>query len=327
MTFQWPLGLLALIVVPLAALAYRRLLRRRRDRRDRLAGLGLVAAPEPGGRGRHVLPAVLILALGILALAVARPEATIAEPRREGTVILAFDVSNSMAADDVKPTRLDAAKAAATTFVQRQPRSIRIGVVAFGDSGVIAQSPTNTPRDAIAAIERLEPSGGTSVGGGILASLNAIAGRPVTVDENPSESELSDSDIGYFGSSAVVLLSDGENTTDPDPAELANLASVAGVRIHTIGLGSPEGTVLDIDGYQVSTALDTAMLQQLADTTDGTYHPAQDEDALAGVYDSIDLGWRTVEAKTEVTVYLVASAALLMLIAIIPTLLRRGRVV
>lgn len=327
MSFQWPWALLGLVIVPLAVWAYRALLAERARRRGTLAAMGLVATPQTVGRMRHLFPALLIASLGLLALSLARPEATVAEPRREGTVVLAFDVSNSMAADDLQPTRLEAAKTAAIAFVQRQPSSIRVGVVAFGDSGVIAQSPTNTTADAIAAIKRLEPSGGTAVGGGILASLNAIAGKPITVQENPSESELENSDIGYYGSSAIVLLSDGENTSDPDPMGLADVASVAGVKIHTIGLGTPGGTVLDIDGYQVSTALDETMLTDIAERTDGTYHRAEDGAALAGIYDSIKPGWRTVTEKTEVSAYVAGGAALLLLAGVVPPLLRRGRVV
>lgn len=328
MTFAWPWMLLSLAAVPLLVVGYRRLLRRQAARREELAAVGMVATGgATAGRGRHIGPALLLGALMLLLLSLARPEATIAEPRREGTVILAFDVSTSMAATDLAPTRMEAAKAAARTFVSRQPSSIRIGVVAFGESGVITQRPTTSQPEVLAAIERLSPEGGTSVGHGILTSMTAIAGRPVLVDDTPSLSDLESADVGYYGSSAVVLLSDGENTAEPDPLALAELASTAGVRIHPIGLGSPEGTVLEVDGFQVATALDERLLRQIAETTDGTYYAAADEKSLAEVYSAIELGWSTEARRVEVTALFAAGAALLLLTGAVLSLLRSGRVV
>ena len=156
--------LLALVVVPLVVLWYRRLLRDRAERRARLAALGLVAprATTAGWR-RHVPPVLLLLALVVLVTGLARPEATVPQPRREGTVILAFDVSASMAAKDLAPDRIDAAKAAARTFVQKQPTTVRVGVVAFSGSGLVTQEPTTDKGAVLAAIDRLTPQGGTAL--------------------------------------------------------------------------------------------------------------------------------------------------------------------
>ena len=140
---------------------------------------------------------------------------SLALPQREGTVILAFDVSNSMRATDLEPTRIEAAKAAATAFAERQPRTIRIGVVAFGDSALTVLRPTDVKKDVVAAIRRLSPGGGTSLGQGLYTSLSAIAGKPLQIDESALESDGGEVDIGFFGSSAIVLLSDGENTSRP----------------------------------------------------------------------------------------------------------------
>jgi Ca-activated chloride channel family protein len=328
MTFAWPWMLLSLAAVPLVVVGYRRLLRRQAVRQEQLAALGMVATGVTRSRrGRHTGPALLLGALTLLLVSLARPEATIAEPRREGTVILAFDVSTSMAATDLSPTRLEAAKAAARTFVSRQPASIRVGVVAFGESGIITQQPTTAQDEVLAAIERLSPQGGTAVGRGILTSLTAIAGRPVLLDDSPSASDLEAADVGYFGSSAVVLLSDGENTAEPDPLALAELASTAGVRIHPIGIGSAEGTVLEVDGFQVATALDERLLRQIAETTDGTYYAAADEKSLAQVYSAIELGWSTEARRLEVTALFAAGAAVLLLAGALLSLVRSGRVV
>lgn len=333
MTFAWPWMLLSLLAVPLLLTGYRRLVRRQDERRDQLASMGLVVhardhrTASRGRRTRHLAPALLLGALTLLLVALARPEATVADPRREGTVVLAFDVSTSMGATDLRPTRMEAAKAAARGFVSRQPASIRVGVVAFGESGVIALQPSTDQAQVLAAIDRLAPQGGTAVGRGILTSLTAIAGRPIVASESPTPGELEGADVGYYGSAAVVLLSDGENTSDPDPLSLAELASVAGVRIHPIGLGSPEGTVLEVDGFSVATALDEQLLREIASTTDGTYYRAADAAALADVYDSIELDWSAQTRRIEVTAVLAGAAALLLLAGVIVSLVRTGRVV
>jgi Ca-activated chloride channel family protein len=328
MTFAWPWLLLSLGAIPLLVLRYRRLLQRRAARRAELAALGLVAAgPATSGRRRHVGPALFLGALTLLFIAMARPEATVTEPRREGTVVLAFDVSSSMAAKDLQPTRMAAAKSAARAFVEKQPAAIRIAVVAFGEGGVISQQPTTERTAVIAAIDRLTPQGGTALGRGIQTSLSAIAGRTVQLDDPDSSAEASGQDIGYYGSAAVILLSDGENTDGPDPLSAAELASTAGVQVYPIGLGSAKGTVLDIDGFQVATALDEPLLREIATTTDGEYLAAADEEALTKVYESIDLSWTAKGEKTEITGLFAAGAALLLLLGAGLSFVRFGRVI
>jgi Ca-activated chloride channel family protein len=328
MSFEWPILLLSLLAVPVLVIAYRAQLRRRDQRRAQLAAEGLVAAAAlRPDRWRHVAPLLLLAALTLLLSSLARPAATVAEPRREGTVILAFDVSTSMAAKDLSPTRLDAAKAAARTFVAKQPSTIRLGVVAFGDSAVISQQPTNDRTQVLAAIDRLAPQGGTALGRGIVSAISAIAGKPISVDETGQDGTAGGDDLGYYGSAAVVLLSDGENTTEPDPLVLAELASTAGVRIYPIGLGSPQGTVLEVDGFQVATRLDEATLRQIADTTDGTYYAASDTAALSKVYSAINLTWTARTERREITSWFAAVAAALLLLGTGVSVIRSGRVV
>jgi Ca-activated chloride channel family protein len=315
MIFVWPWMLLALVVVPLVVLWYRKLLRDRAARRARLAGLGLVAprAATTGWR-RHVPPVLLLLALVVLVTGLARPEATVPQPRREGTVILAFDVSASMAAKDLEPDRIDAAKAAARTFVQKQPTSVRVGVVAFSGSGLVTQEPTMDKGAVLAAIDRLTPQGGTALGSGLQTSLSTIVGRPVLIDPGPANPlEPRGQDLGYHGSAAVILLSDGENTVGPDPLDVADIASGAGVKVYPIGLGKPEGMVLTLDGFQIATRLDEPLLQEIAARTDGKYFSAADEQALASVYDSIALAWTVADEHIELTGLFAAAGALLLL--------------
>jgi Ca-activated chloride channel family protein len=327
MTFVWPWLLLSLGAIPLLWMGYRRLLRRRGARLAQLADVGLVPAGSVGGRREHVVPALFLGALALLFVALARPQATVAEPRREGTVVLAFDVSSSMGAKDIAPSRMEAAKTAARAFVQKQPPTIRLAVVAFGQSGVISRQPTDDHTAVLAAIDRLSPQGGTALGRGIQTSLSAIAGKTVQLDPANGSPEATGQNLGYHGSAAVILLSDGENTDGPDPLQAAELASTAGVRVYPVGLGSARGTVLAVDGFQVATALDEPLLRSIATTTDGTYFTAADAQSLTRVYESIDLSWTVQSRNIEVTALFAAAAAMLLLLGVGRSLARSGRVI
>ena len=309
--------------------AYAWMVRRRGRRAAQLASEGLV--PTTGSahaRWRRHVPFVLFAAaLALLCFGLARPTVILALPQREGTVILAFDVSNSMRATDLQPTRLEAAKTAVKAFVEQQPRTIRIGVVSFGDSAVTVLKPTDVKLDVLAAIERLSAGGGTSLGQGLFTSLGAIAGKPIQVDESALESDAGELDIGFFGSSAIVVLSDGENTARPDPLAIAEAASTAGVRVHTIGVGTREGTVVAIDGFSVATALDETLLQKIADVTDGRYQQAGDAAALKSVYSSIDLEFKNVEKPREVTALFAGAGGLLLALGSIFSIAWFGRVI
>jgi len=329
MSFGAPWMLVFLAGVPGLVVAYAWAVRLRSERAARLASEGLV--PTTAGRHlrrRHIPFAIFAAALALICLCLARPTVTLGLPQRQGTVILAFDVSNSMRAKDLEPTRLAAAKAAATAFVERAPSSIQIGVVAFSDSGVSVERPTNVKPDVIAAIRRLSAGGGTSLGQGIFTSLSTIAGKKLTIDPSALASDSGRAvNIGYFGSSAIVLLSDGENTSRPDPLKLAEVASSAGVRIHTIGVGSKDGTVLQIDGFSVATALDEDLLKKIAQVTNGTYHQAGDAQALAGIYKSINLEFRSVKKPREATAVFASAGGLLLVLGSVLSLVWFGRVI
>ncbi|HEX9597459.1 MAG TPA: VWA domain-containing protein, partial [Anaerolineales bacterium] len=168
MSFIWPSGLLALFLIPILVWYYLRQLRVRRFAR---AVMGSAGSPWQGlqrvsGLRRHLPPFILLLGVSLLVLGLARPQMTVELPRVEGTVVLAFDVSNSMSAEDLQPSRLEAAKAAARSFVENQPTTVRIGVVAFGGSGLTLEKPTQDQAAILAAIDRLGPQGGTSLGEG-----------------------------------------------------------------------------------------------------------------------------------------------------------------
>ena len=338
MSFVWPPLLGLLLLVPVLVYVYLLLMRRRQARVAALAAQGFAptAATLRLRRRRHVPFVFFLVGLTLLLFSIARPRMSVGIPRREGTVILAFDVSNSMRATDLEPTRLAAAKAAAKAFVARQPSTIKVGVVAFSDGSLITQQPTRDKAAVLAAVDRLAPQGATALGQGIFSSLSAIAGKALKVDPatlaaggegGAAGTAAPEVGIGYYGSAAIVLLSDGENTSDPDPLEVARLASVAGVKIYTVGIGSAEGTVVEVDGFNVATSLDEDLLTQIAADTDGAYFTAADQASLADVYGAIDLQWRTVAELTEVTGAVTALSTVLLVIGAALSLLWFGRVV
>jgi Ca-activated chloride channel homolog len=316
MSLRSPWMLLFLACVPVLVLAYAGAMRARAERAARLASEGLVPLGADGrARWRRHLPfALFATAIALMCFALARPTVSLALSERRGTVILTFDVSNSMLAKDLRPTRIAAAKAAAVAFAKRQPSSIRIGVVAFGDGAVTVLKPTNVTADVISAIKGLSVGGGTSIGQGLLTSLDTIAGKKLKLDLPALQSDAGSVNIGFYGSSAIVLLSDGENTSGPDPLSLAEVASTAGVRVHTIGIGTTQGTVVQINGFSVATALDADLLKQIAKVTDGDYHQAADAKTLAQVYKSIHLQLETVERPREATSLFVAAGGLLLVL-------------
>lgn len=354
MSFVWPPALLLLLGIPALVVGYFLLLARRARRTAELAskGFALSSSGSRLRRLRHVPYALFLAGLAVMIVGFARPQTEISVPRREGTVILAFDVSNSMRANDLKPTRIDAAKAAAISFVERQPSTIRIGVVAFSDGSLLTQQPTSDRDKVLQAIKRLTPEGGTSLSQGIYASLQAIAGKSLNVDlpgleqaargtaepsdATPTEPVGPDADasagidgvdIGYFGSGAIVLLSDGENTGELDPMSLAKLASTAGVKIYPVGIGSSQETVVELDGFQFATALNEPALQEIAQVTDGTYFRADTAESLSGIYKSIDLQWIREKQFTEVTSIVAAIGAALLAIGSALSVLWIGRLV
>ncbi len=324
-----PGALVALLLVPALVVGYLWLVRRRAIDEQTL-GTMAEAATRSGralGRRRYVVPVVLLLGIVVLLVALARPEATIDLPRRQGTIVLAFDVSSSMKAKDLAPTRMAAAKQAARKFVADQPSNVRLAVVAFSDSANVVQPPTRSKRDVLDAIGRLSPRGGTALGRGILASLNAVSKRPITLDKDALEAGDRQPGVGFIGSAAVVLLSDGDNTAQLDPLALAQVASQAGVRIFPVGIGSPNGAVVDIDGFSVATALDAELLKGVARNSGGTYFAAADAATLQRVYDRIDLQLTTVGRNTEITAVFAGGALVLILLAAGLSMRWYGRVI
>jgi Ca-activated chloride channel family protein len=315
-TLSSPLSLVIGLLVT-AALAWAAVVSARR----RAAALAAAGVAAPSGRRAHLGIGLTIAGVGVLAIATAGPAAMVPVPRTAGTVILAIDVSNSMGADDVAPTRLAAAQRAARAFVAEQPDSVDIGVVAFERGALTTARPDADHSIALAAIDRLKITGGTSLGTAIMASLTAITGKQVTVGRDGTAP-----DIGYWPSATIVMFSDGQNQgAEVEPA--AAVAQRAGVHIHTVGIGTPAGATVEVDGYHLQTSLDEDTLTSIARTTGGAYHPASDVARLDGIADTIDLRRTISDEPLPLAGGLIVLALALLTTGAALTVLRSGRVI
>jgi Ca-activated chloride channel family protein len=301
---------------------YRSLQSRRKRLAENSGNFGVVKQAGGAGLGirRHV-PAILFLTgLTFLIVAMARPQMVISLPRVKETVILAFDVSGSMAATDIQPTRMEAAKTVAKDFVKRQPSTVQIGVVAFSDSGLSVQVPTNDQQAILASIDRIQPQRGTSLANGILVSLDTIAKEsgqtPLLSSDFAPELLPTPTPVppGTFSSAVIVLITDGENNMNPDPLAAAQAAADRGIRIQTIGIGSPAGSDIQVNGFTIHTQLNEDMLKQISQLTSGVYYNAQNEDDLRSIYSNIKPQVVISAEKTEVTAILAGFGFLLLLI-------------
>jgi Ca-activated chloride channel family protein len=236
-----------------------------------------------------------------------------------------------MVADDVSPSRIEAAKSAAYEFVKNQPASIRIGVVAFSDGGISVQAPSANRDSTFTTIERLVPRRGTSVGNGILVGLNAIAldaGDPPII-ENSTLSTADDVIVapqGWYPSAVIVLFSDGENNEVPDPLFVTDLAVDLGVRVYTVGVGSMEGTTINVDGMSIHTQLDEAILSQIASTSGGRYYFSGDEEELDRIYNDLEPTLSIKPEELELTSLFAGFGLLIFLIGGALSFLWFGRV-
>ena len=324
MPFVWPWVLLSLLAIPVCVIAYLRLQQRRgRD----AAGLGTLGVVREGtsstaGRRRHIAPIIFLIGIALLAIASARPVLTLPLPRMEGTVVLAFDVSASMAAEDVEPTRMDAAKEVARSLVDRRPAGARIGAVAFGEGGLVVQPPTDDDEALYATINRLVPQSGTSLGRGILTALDLVSPDSGTGSENEAPAQEA---MRALAPAVIVLLTDGENTEQPEPLEVAQMAIERGVRVHTVGLGTSEGTVIEVDGFNLFTSLNEPVLEEIALLTEGIYFKIEDTGNVPSVYKKLETEFIVEPREVEVTSALGGVSALLLLVGSALSLLWFGR--
>jgi Ca-activated chloride channel family protein len=333
MTFLWPHLLWLLGVVPLVVAGYVFVVRRKARSAARYANLAMLR--EAVGRApairRHIPPALFLAALIVMIVATARPAAIISLPSQHETVMLAIDVSGSMRATDVQPNRLAAAQAAARTFVEEQPRSTRLGVVAFAATALVVQHPTQNRQDILSAIERLQLQRGTAVGSAIVVSLGAIfpdegitlesVGGPEGRRKPPrpaadpagttGKAERKPVPPGSATSAAIILITDGQRTTGPEVMEAARVAAERGVRVYTVGIGTPDGEVMGFEGWRMRVRLDEETLKNVATVTHAEYFYAGNAADLKKVYRALSSRFTLEKKETEVTALFSALAAVL----------------
>ncbi|MFH1032414.1 MAG: VWA domain-containing protein [Chloroflexota bacterium] len=326
MRFLWIDMLWLLLLVPVLVALYLIILRRRQKYALRFSSLSIIKEAlgnKPGFR-RHVPPILFLIGLTVMVVALARPVATITLPSQEGTIILTFDVSGSMRAEDVKPTRLEAAKTAAREFVEKQPSAVRIGIVSFSEFAAIVQAPTKDHQAIQDAINRLAPQRRTAIGKGILTSLDAIFEKDTAKQENLHGDYLTPSTpeptivpvpVGSYTSAVIILLSDGQSNTGPHPLDNIQQAANRGVRVYTVGLGTPDGTVLRTEGFAIRVRLDEETLKNIALQTGGQYSKAESETDLSNIYKNLSTQLVFETEQTELTALVTALAAIFVLVA------------
>jgi Ca-activated chloride channel family protein len=338
MWFRWHYALWALLALPVIAGTYVALLRREHDAGVRYTRMALVRTAMAGPINvRPHLPALAMLAgIALLFLASARPVVVVSGPSSQGTIVLLMDVSLSMAASDVPPTRLEAARAAAKNFVQAQPRDVRMGVVAFGGYASIVQRPTSDRDEVLAALDRLELQRYTALGTGLLGALLTIVpdadvppgydifgtgGAPI----EPETANLAGGRLERWKpakrasstdrSAAIILVSDGRGTMGVPAADAAKAIASFGIRVYTVGVGTLYGGTATVEGWpSIHAEFDDESLKQIADITGGEYYLARDGAKVARIYEK--LGRRVVLQKSEREITSVFTAIALMLIVV-----------
>ncbi len=339
MDFLWPQGLWLLLAIP-ALIAFYVLIARRRARAAvRYASVALIrGALSPGQRlRRHLPPLLLLAAFAALCVAIARPLATVTLPSDQRTIILAIDVSKSMRATDVEPSRIGAARAAAKTFIREQPADVRIGIVAFAGSAAVVQRPTHERADLEAAIDQLELQIHTAIGSGIIMSLATLfpddgleaedrpfgrradweggRGAPIKQGRSAAKREFKPAAPGSYRHGAIILLTDGRRTIGPDPLDAAKLAAERGVKVYTVGFGKADGGATEMDNYSIYMRFDEETLKAVAELTAAEYFRAGSASDLKKVYEGLNARYVLETQPTEITALLCALAAGLTCIA------------
>lgn len=345
MTFLWSGVLWLLLGVPVLIALYVLLLRRKKRVAIRYTSVDLVReAMGPWQRyRRHIPPLLFLLAIVAGIVASARPNAVITLPSEQRTIILAMDVSLSMRARDVEPSRLEAAQTAAKAFVMEQPSDVRIGIVSFAGTASVVQTPTRNRDDLIGAIDRFELQRHTAIGSGIIVSLAALfpdegidlepflfrgvssrdGGRGVAIDRpgKPQRKPFKPVPPGSHPSAAIILLTDGRATTGPNPIETAKMAAERGVRIYTVGFGTAAGGEVGFEGWSIYVRFDEETLKQIAEVTRGEYYYAGSADDLRKVYQNLNSSLVLERKETEISALFIAAAAVFAIAAALLSLL------
>jgi Ca-activated chloride channel family protein len=300
MSFASPMWLAALAVIPLLFGLYVAGRRRARRYAIRFPGVSTLAplVPASGAWRRRVPLALFLVSIAVLALALARPHATVAVPSEQATVVLVTDVSRSMLADDVDPSRLEAAREAAKRFLEQIPDEARVGAVAFSEQPHTIEPPTDDHDEVAAMIDSLSADGGTATGDGLAAALDLIDGR----GERRAPA-------------AVVLLSDGKATTGRDPLPVARQAKRLGIPINTVALGSRGAVITTPSGALLAVPPDPETMREIAELSGGRDYEVDDADDLGEIYEQIGTRVATKKEQREITSAFAAGGVVLLLAA------------
>ncbi len=346
MHFLWPHNLWWMLALPLLVLLYSWLPRRRAKPALRLLSPNVARGAAGHPWRRHLPPALILLALSLLMLALARPTARVMLPWAKSTIMLAIDISRSMRVADVEPTRMVAAQEAAKAFLSEVPDHIEVGLVTFAGTAQVAQQATIERPALVGAIDAIQMQLGTAIGNAIvlcLAELFPDHGIDLgemtfgprrharSLDEKAGEAKTPAGQItpvvpGSYESAAIILLSDGRRTTGVDTLEAAKMAADRGVRVHVVGLGTPDGHLAAGEGLAIYLQLDEPTLRQVAQMTGGEYHHAATAEALRGVYRNLGSRLQVSKRDTELTALLAGAAAIVLLAGAALSLLWFGRV-
>jgi Ca-activated chloride channel family protein len=339
-SFQSPENLWLLLIVPLAVLFYVMMLRRRKKAAVRYGNFGMLKQAIGAGSRirRHIPPALFLLALALMLLAIARPAAVISVASHKSTVIMVMDVSGSMRASDIKPSRIEAMQAAGKEFIAQQPRGVNIGLVAFAGAAFLVQAPTADHSVLNQAIDRFELQRRTAVGSGILTALQALfpteefdvnpftargdyldpaynqfanRGRQLGAAGAPKAKKPPPVEPGSNKTAVIILLTDGATNTGPDPVEAAREAANHGVRVYTVGFGTANGAIVGFGGWEMRAQLDEEALKRIADVTRAQYYRAGSQQDLEAVYKLLSKSVVVETKESEITSYFSAAAALL----------------
>ena len=347
LAFMWPEALWLLVLVPLVVVLYFWLLRKKKQAALRYASLGLMKSAMGAGQRvrRHVPPLLFLLALIVMIAGIARPAAVITLPSSHETVILAMDVSGSMRATDVEPNRITAAQTAAKAFIEEQPSSAKIGIVTFAGTAALVQPPTQNKEDLIAAIDRMQLQRATAIGSGILVSLKAIfpdvefdlrganprpeaqrGSRALDPKKDDKKDGQKPVPPGSYSAAAIILLTDGQTTTGPDPIEAARMAADRGVRVFTVGVGTAKGEVIGFEGWSMRVRLDEESLKTIANITRGEYFYAGTAVDLKKIYQDLNTKLVFEKKETEITALFAAVATILAVMAAMLSVLWFNRI-
>jgi Ca-activated chloride channel family protein len=349
MTFIWPQALWLLLALPVLVFLYLKGFRRRAKLLERYPALMQAQRPRTWlDRVNRIVPASLFfMGLAVLIVALARPAATITLASQRGTLIMAMDVSGSMRADDVNPTRITAAQVAAKEFVKDRPHAVKIGLVAFSGGAFVVQAPTADNQDLNDAIDTLRPERMTAIGSAVLTSLQVLfpdqrfdtmlpgfggdefyLGTSLDNQRKKPEQTKRPPPVppGSYRSAAIILMTDGKSTLGPDPVEAARIASNYGVRVFTIGFGTANGQITLWGDRVMRVRLDEDTLKTMAKITGAQYFHAKTEAELAKIYKLLNTKLQAETTLEEITSFFVMGATLLLAASVFLSLARSGRV-